>query len=158
MLLKHKHPKYFLFPLRKSRFLSNNCLGLFLANLGLFAIYARPCAIAFGTISFFHSLAKFEFAWGRGCSMKHYPKIKSCPRVLLNYKIEIELQNLPRTNIESGAFGLLKTTMSIACSPIFEDQSICKISHRPEFSNSNLRKTFLKEIYKLHFFHSALTY
>ena len=32
----------------------------------------------------------------------------------------------PKTNIESGAFELLKTKMSTACSPILNDQSICK--------------------------------
>lgn len=32
----------------------------------------------------------------------------------------------PKINIESGAFELLKTNMSTACSPILNDQSICK--------------------------------
>ena len=36
---------------------------------------------------------------------------------------------LPKTNIETGALVLLKTTMSIACSPTFAVQSICKISN-----------------------------
>ena len=33
----------------------------------------------------------------------------------------------PKTNIAIGAFVLLKTIMSIACSPIFAVQSICRI-------------------------------
>ena len=32
----------------------------------------------------------------------------------------------PKINIESGAFELLKTKMSTACSPILNDQSICE--------------------------------
>lgn len=44
----------------------------------------------------------------------------------------------PKINIESGAFELLKTKMSTACSPILNDQSICEGKKKDHQNNSGV--------------------